>query len=679
MARDSCPDRPRAAAAACHDVLVSRLTDPQLRRLAAACVVVALACSAGAVALHVAAQARSPEVPVFAWSNLAFGATWPLAGLVVVRAQPRNRCGWLLVGTAWISVYQLLGEYSIWNAYVSGLPFAAFTDWTSMWGFAVYVLVLPLVPLLFPDGRLPSPRWRPFAWSIVVAATAVAVCRMLVPGRSDIDPGVSSPLDLPVPDALNYVVLVCALYCNLVGIPVAIYAVLRRIRRSVGVERAQLQWLALGGVAVLVSLLLSAIPDTHPAVFAIGLLGVPVAIAVAIVRHRLFDIDVVLGRSLVFVVVLAVVMAGGAWLLLRLDPEVAGTRRGIFLIAALAVAAVLLRAAVQHGVDRWLFPERESSRLLGRRIADAMSGSAEPHEALRELVAAVRATMRLPYLAFSGPGFAPVESGRRPEHVVALDAVAMGREVGLLEIGPRREGEGEGFTRQERQVLDESAAQAAMLAYAAGLVADVQRSRASIVGAREEERRRLRNDLHDGVGPSLAAIALQADVLAHQLSDSDHGEHAVLIRDRLRETVADVRSVSHGLRPPILDQVGLEEALRQLVAGIEPIVGESDVRDLGDLPAAVEVAAYAIAAEAVTNAVKHSAASRVRLEARRDGGVHVTVADNGRGLPAHPRAGVGLTSMRQRAAELEGTLEHRPSPGGGTTVHLSIPLPEERP
>lgn len=658
-------------------MLVPRLTDPQLRRLAAACVVVSLACSAGAVALHLAAQARSPEVPVFAWSNLAFGATWPLAGLVVVRAQPRNRCGWLLVGTAWISVYQLLGEYSIWNAYVSDLPFAAFTDWTSMWGFAAYVLVLPLVPLLFPDGRLPSPRWRPFAWSIVVAAAAVAVCRMLVPGRSDIDPNVYSPLDLPVPDALNYVVLVSAIYCNLVGIPVAIVAVLRRIRRSVGVERAQLQWLALGGVFVLVSLLLSAVPDTHPAVFAIGLLGVPFAIAVAIVRHRLFDIDVVLGRSLVFVVVLAVVMACGAWLLLRLDPEVAGTRRGIFLIAALAVAAVLLRAAVQHGVDRWLFPERESSRLLGRRIAAAMSGSTEPREALRELVTAVRTTMRLPYVGFSGPGFASVESGRRPEHVVALDAVAMGREVGLLEIGPRREGEG--FTRQERQVLDESAAQAAMLAYAAGLVADVQRSRASIVGAREEERRRLRNDLHDGVGPSLAAIALQADVLAHQLSESDHGEHAVLIRDRLRETVADVRSVSHGLRPPILDQVGLEEALRQLVAGIEPIVGEAEVDDLGELPAAVEVAAYAIAAEAVTNAVKHSAASRVRLEARRADGVHVTVADNGRGLPAHPRAGVGLTSMRQRAAELEGTLEHRESPGGGTTVHLSIPLPEERP
>nr|WP_241733098.1 sensor histidine kinase [Aeromicrobium phoceense] len=219
-----------------------------------------------------------------------------------------------------------------------------------------------------------------------------------------------------------------------------------------------------------------------------------------------------------------------------------------------------------------------------------------------------------------------------------------------------------------------------MLAYAAGLVSDVKRSRSSIVGAREEERRRLRNDLHDGVGPSLAAIALQADVLASHLRESEHGDHAVLIRDRLRETVADVRSVSHGLRPPILDQVGLEEALRQLVSGIEPLVGEADVPSLPDLPAAVEVATYVIAAEAVTNAVKHSAASRVRLEARRTpDGISLTVSDNGRGLPSHPRPGVGLTSMRQRAAELEGTLDHRTPPGGGTAVHLTIPLPEERP
>ncbi len=647
------------------------------RPLAVVVAVVGLVSGAAALALHSVGASRSDAVPGFAWSNLLFAATWPLAGLVVVRADPRNRVGWLLLSSSWIGVYQLLGEYSIWNAYVSPVPATALTDWTSMWGFGLYLLVLPLVPMLFPDGRAASPRWRVFAWSIVVSAATLTLARMFVPGEADIDPAITNPIDLPHLEALNYVVLVNAVYCTSIGITAAVVGLVLRMRRSVGVERIQLQWLMLGGVAVMVSLALSLVPGTPEVVFALGLLGPPLGIGVAVVRHRLFDVDVVLSRSLVFIVVLAAVAAGGTALLLRLDPGVAGTRRGVLLVAALAVAAVLARALVQHWIDRLWFPQREDARQLGRRIAEAVSVSAEPRDALRELVAAVRTTLRLPYVGFApdGDAAAAVATGERPPHVVAIDAVAMGRAFGRLEVAPRRDGEG--FTRQERSVLEDSAARAAMLAYAGQLVADVARSRESIVRAREEERRRLRNDLHDGVGPSLAAIALQADVLASRLSSGEAGVQAALIRDRLRESVAEVRAVSHGLRPPILDQVGLSDALRQLVARVEPITGEAQVDELSGLGAAAEVATYAIAAEAVANVVRHSAASRVRLDAQRDDGhLRLVVSDNGRGLPAHPRAGVGLTSMRERAAEVGGTLLHQPVPGGGTAVVLTIPLEE---
>lgn len=656
-----------------------RLTDDVLRRTAAVAVAVGLVCGAGAVALHALAAARSDAVPPYEWASLVFGTAWPAAGLLVVRAQPRNRVGWLLVATAWISMYQLLGEYSIWNHYVSDLPLSGLSDWTSMWGFAVYLLVLPLVPLLFPDGRLPSPRWRIFAWSLVVASATLALSRMFVPGGSDVDLAITNPIDVAALEPLNYVVLTMAVYCNSVGLPVGIAAVVLRMRRSVGRERTQLQWLMLGGIVLAVGLAASAAPGSPQWPFNVGLLGPPLGIAVAVVRHRLFDVDVALNRSLVFLAVAATVALGGTWALIHLDPEVAGTRSGVLLVAGLAVVVVLLRAVVQHWIDRWWFPHRQDAGLLGRRVAEAVSDSAEPRAALSELVRAVRSTLRLPYVGFvsTGPGGEDpgeqVGAGTRPQHVVALDAAAMGRVVGLLEVAPRRGSEG--FTRQERRVLEESAAQAAMLAYAAQLVADVARSRSSIVRAREEERRRLRNDLHDGVGPSLAAIALQADALVSRLGDAETGAHAVLIRDRLRDTVADVRAVSHGLRPPVLDQVGLSTALRQLVASLEPIEGVAQVDDLDDLAAATEVAAYSIAAEAVTNAVRHSAASRVRLDASRDDQyVRLTVSDNGRGLPAHPRAGVGMTSMRERAVEVGGTLEHRSAPGGGTVVSLTVPV-----
>jgi signal transduction histidine kinase len=653
------------------------LTDARLRRLATYVVVVGVVCGTASAVLHAVAASRAVEVERYAWSSLIFGTAWPLAGLLVVRARPRNRVGWLLLATAWISVYQLLGEYSIWNHYVSPLPLAAVSDWTSSWGFGVYLLVLPLVPLLFPDGRLPSPRWRWFAWSIVVAVACLVLARMFVPGGTDVDLAVTNPLGVPHLDELNYVVGTAAVWCNLVGIPAGIAAVVLRMRRSVGVERTQLQWLALGGVLLAVGLGLSAGPDAAMWPFNVGLLGPPLGIAVAVVRHRLFDVDVVLSRSLVFLLVTGVVAGAGATVLLRLDPELTGTRTGVLLVAGLAVAVVLVRALVQRWVDRLWFPQREDAALLGRRIADAVSDAAEPREALRELVGAVRATLRLPYVAFAG-ATVEVATGARPDHVVAVDAVAMGRDVGRLEVAPRRENAG--FTAQERQVLEESASRAAMLAYAAGLVADVERSRASIVRAREEERRRLRNDLHDGVGPSLAAIALQADVLATRLSgvgDADAGDQAVLIRDRLRDTVRDVRAVSHGLRPPILDQIGLSAALRQLVVGLEPIGGDAQVDELDGLAAAAEVATYAIAAEAVANVVRHSAASRVRLDAaREDGTVRLVVSDNGRGMPAHPRAGVGLASMRERAVEVGGTLAHQPVPGGGTAVVLTVPTEE---
>ena len=190
-----------------------------------------------------------------------------------------------------------------------------------------------------------------------------------------------------------------------------------------------------------------------------------------------------------------------------------------------------------------------------------------------------------------------VGEGRRPDRVIVIDAVTLGRRVSQLAVAPRRGGEG--FTGDERGLLEQSAAHAAMMAYAAALVTETENSRARIVAAREEERRRLRNDLRDGVGPSLAGIALQMDALALPLrksGDEADARTAKDIRDRVRETVVQVRAVSHGLRPPVLDQLGLALALRQLVDGLGVIDGSVQCDDLTGLPTAAEVATYAIAA-----------------------------------------------------------------------------------
>ena len=671
----------------CHDAKVSergrspRLSDARLRVLGYAVATVSVAFSAAAYAAHQMIEARVDVGPIDI-ANLVVGACWPLAGAAVVRAQPRNRCGWLLLATGLLALYELLCQYSLWSLRVAeqALPGAMFTDWVSMFGFAVYFYVLPLLPLWFPDGHVIGRRWQMLSRVVVVVATVAVVGRMVAPGQSDTDAGIRNPLGVSALDLVNLIVLAGAMFCIVVATHIAVIGLILRTRRAVGVERAQLQWLMLGGIVLALGIIISTLSGGGSAVnqvfFALGMLGPPLGVAVAMLRHRLFDVEFALNRTAVLLAVVAVVGSGWAAVVLTLDPELGGTRPGLVVIAVLAVIAVVGRDLIQRLVDRWWFPQRQESTALLSQIALSVSVASEPDEALAELVASLRTVLRLPYVGFRGVGSAC--AGSRPSMVEAVVATALGHDMGVLEVAERRVGEG--FSKGERVVLDQVAAHAAMLAYAGSLVGDVAESRARIVRAREEERRRLRNDLHDGVGPSLAGIALQIEALAARLDDHEDDSvagEARAIRDRVRESVADVRAVSHGLRPPILDQIGLVEALRQLVRDLGPIQGIAQIDDLVGLSAASEVAMYAIASEAVSNAMKHSSASSLRIDLESsEGRLRLRISDNGRGMPTRPRNGVGLTSMRHRASEVGGRLQHLSVDGGGTMVELVLPIDE---
>jgi signal transduction histidine kinase len=209
----------------------------------------------------------------------------------------------------------------------------------------------------------------------------------------------------------------------------------------------------------------------------------------------------------------------------------------------------------------------------------------------------------------------------------------------------------------------------------------VARSRGRIVAAREEERRRLRRDLHDGLGPTLAAIGLKLD-LARERAESDSAALAPLldeIRTDVRSVISDVRRLARELRPPTLDSLGLAGAIGQQAAALgggsgPPIVVEVD-GPLPVLPAAVEVVAYRIATEAMANVVRHAGASScvVRLAVDRDGLV-VEVSDDGSGIDPSAPSGVGLRSIDERAAEVGGEVDLVARPGGGTIVRARLPL-----
>ncbi|MEV4080730.1 sensor histidine kinase, partial [Nonomuraea fuscirosea] len=220
---------------------------------------------------------------------------------------------------------------------------------------------------------------------------------------------------------------------------------------------------------------------------------------------------------------------------------------------------------------------------------------------------------------------------------------------------------------------------AADVAHAVRMAADLQRSRERILTAREEERRRLRRDLHDGLGQTLSAMAMTINMARLSLKSSPEAADELLreLHTGMGAVTSDIRELVYGLRPPALDDLGLAGAIRDL-AGRSSSGVEAEVEiggDLSDLPAAVEVAVYRIVQEALTNIRRHAGASRATIAVHREEGVlRMLIGDDGRGLPESHRAGVGLGSMRERAAELGGICVVTGEPGAGTRVEVALPL-----
>jgi signal transduction histidine kinase len=653
-----------------------RAGDRVLSGVAAGLAAFSVACCIAAVVLH-PRLLGSVDVPPLAWSDVVLGTIWPVAGAVVVRSRPRNAVGWGLLIASLIGPYLLAATIAAWSVLVRPDPLFG-TDallWFAAWGFVPYFFVLPFVLLLFPDGRPATPRWRPVIVGFMILAGITTVVRMFSGIEPDMVPGVMNPLGF-LRDPWQYVTLVGAIVCLFGATGLGIASLRVRARRAVGAQRAQLQWLSLGGIVLLLALLdpFTGAGSGGDVVFAIGLAAPPLAIAVAMVRHQLFDVEFALNRTIVFVVLSAIVVGVYLGVVVAVGSIAPSSTLGVVLVAVVAVVAASGRSIVQAGVDRWLFGHRRDPYAVVARVGRHVAPASEPQEALQRLVDALRDALRLPYVAFDGA--LTVTSGEAVADWHTEPVFALGQQVGELHAGFRKAGEK--FSAEEKAAIAEVGSRAATLAYAASLVDDVAQSRARIVLAREEERRRLRADLHDGVGPALAGTAHQMDALARRMSSGppDLHDRAVEIRERLREVVGDVRAVTHGLRPPVLDHVGLAGAMRRLVDGFDVPECTVSIDDAwGDLPAAVEVAAYAIASEAVSNAVRHSAAGRIHLDARVEAGsLVVSISDNGRGIPPRSHGGLGLMSMGERAVEVGGRLDVSGRPGGGTVVRALLPL-----
>jgi signal transduction histidine kinase len=315
--------------------------------------------------------------------------------------------------------------------------------------------------------------------------------------------------------------------------------------------------------------------------------------------------------------------------------------------------------------------------------------TAAPAETLASIVETIAATLKLPYAAIelveqeAQVGRASV--GQPVGETVELLLRYQKETVGRLLVSRRTPGEK--FTAKEQQLLADIAAQTGAVASATRLTLALQRSREKLVLAREEERRRIRRDLHDGLGPTLASQTLKLDAVLDLLADDPQaaGQHVKQLKSQTQQMVADIRRLVYELRPPALDELGLLEALRAHVAQMNGMNGRLRIsidaapEPLPALPAAIEVAAYRIALEGVTNVIRHAQAQDCRMEfvvteAEQLPCLTLTITDDGLGLPAQFQSGLGLISMRERAEELGGKCEIVSDSQGGTRVTAVLPF-----
>jgi signal transduction histidine kinase len=656
---------------------------------------------------------------------LAFLAMQGLAtiGLLVILRGANRRFGWLMLATSFLSQLDAFaGNYSVYALLVApeaDLPFAHLAAWVqNLWVIFLSLLFI-YIPLLFPDGALPSPRWKPiFKFITLFLSVFVLVLAFADLPLTNVFLEVETPVRNPlgiisvdfVPAPVARVIHTGVLVLFGASLLAAMASLLFRWRGAGAEVRQQLKWL-LYTLSLLVALRIVdwiALALLEPTGVAytfeliirsaqfLALIGVVGALGFAVLKYRLYDIDLVINRTLVYGA-LTVIVAGGYVLAVTALGTVVPSE-GILLpsLVATGVIAALfspLRERLQRAVNRLMFGERDDPYTVLSQLGRQLSSSAAPDATLQSVVETVGNALKLPYVAIQleqgGTYRTRAEFGTAASGKIALPLVHQNEAVGELVVAPRAPAES--LASRDRQLLEDIAHQAGAVAHAVRLTADLRRSRRRLVTAREEERRRLRRDLHDGLGPTLASQTLKLDTAMDLIREDPDAAIAQLqeLYGQTQDIVAEIRRLVHQLRPPALDDLGLVGAVeahlghnRRTGDGLR-IAVEAPADGLPPLPAAVELAAYRITMEAVTNVVRHAQAEHCHVRYDLQNGLkrtnlRIEIGDDGQGLPDRPRHGVGMNSMRERAEELGGRVAIETAEGSGTRVCADLPLPEEK-
>ena len=584
---------------------------------------------------------------------------------------------WMALFSALVMTVVLVGASLPVLTLTNSLRSGTYPYGLDLWIVLIFSLLI-LFFYLFPVGRFPS-RF--------IAGLALLLGLWMVLGLVD-----RSLLPWYLPRA-TYISVVLG------WILTGVFSLGYRYRQSGSRQREQIRWIVWGAGASAVGLILQVIPLLFNREGSTRLLydfvlyplgqvlkaSLPLSIAFAILRYRLWNIEIILNRVLVYGSLSVMTMLGYLGAIFVLHVFFTGLSNPVISFIATGLVAILfepLRQRLQRAVNRWMYGERDDPYAVLSRLVKTLENTPSAGEVLPSIAETIGHSLKIPYVALrldqDGKETLAASYGIETADPVSFPLVYQGETIGRLDVA--RRAPGEQFSEADRRLIENIAQQAGAAAQTVRLNAELVRSRAQIVNEREDERLRIRRDLHDELGPMLAAQGLKL-AAARQVIRTRPEKAESLVDDVLQQsqqTVADIRRLVHGLRPPALDQLGLVEAIRDLArshGGGPALEIFTPPEGLPRLPAAVEVSAYRIILEAWNNVFKHARAGRciVVFQAEQEMLV-VSIQDDGIGMPKEYRSGVGLRSMRARAQEIGGRLDVESVRPHGTCITARLPL-----
>ena len=633
-------------------------------------------------------------------------SAFALLGAVVVSRQPRNPVGWLLalIGFSFMCIgvsNQLYLQVVLASGGASSI--ASSVLWLGNWAWLLAIVpAFTFLPLLFPTGRSLSPRWRFLVWFIGAAMALAFIGTALAPGPLAGFPAVVNPLGVD-----HAAIKFAATIGTLSLFPAALASIISlvvRFRRSSGVERQQLKWVASAAALLPVGL---GFDDASWPLILVGLLVVAIAVSVAMLRYRLYDIDVVINKTVVFVVLAGFITAVYAGIVVGFGRLLPFGEDNLWLaILATAVVAVVfepVRVRVQHWANRLVYGHRatpyEALAAMTKKMGDSADPGAALDEAARLLAYGTGAVQAVVWVAqdriltpratagdvVAEPAPMPLVGAELPAlHGAALVQPVRheGQLVGALSLAKRP---GEGVSTADRRLVEELAGQAALLLANTRLrsrlsdrLDELRASRQRMLTAQDQARHALERDLHDGAQQELVALKVKLGLARTIATREGASELATKLADTVGiadQAVDTLRDVARGIYPPLLESEGLSAALSTQARRADLAVTVLD-RANARYPREVEATTYFCAVEALKNAAQHANAEHAHIELDgSDAALTVTVTDDGTGFNTDQTAwGDGLTHMFDRADACGGTLDVASRPGHGTTITLTLPV-----